>query len=110
MNSPFYAALATYRAACERWPGTPVTLRQGARVIEDSRRLRAVNKSTAGHEDRTPTQDEGDPTQRNTANGVEFRIMPSDDEGHWYWEVIKDGREVVVSDGSDGGGMVNNER
>jgi len=30
------------RAACERWPGTPITLRQGARVIEDSRRLRVV--------------------------------------------------------------------
>jgi hypothetical protein len=28
--------------------------------------------------------------------GVEFRIMPSDDEGHWYWEVIKDGHEVVA--------------
>jgi hypothetical protein len=26
-------------AACERWP---ITLRQGARVIEDSRRLRTV--------------------------------------------------------------------
>jgi len=24
--------------ACERWPGAPITLRQGARVIEDSRR------------------------------------------------------------------------
>jgi len=24
------------------WPGTPITLRQGARVIEDSRRLRVV--------------------------------------------------------------------
>jgi len=34
----FEAAEATYRAACERWPGTPITLRQGARVIEDSRR------------------------------------------------------------------------
>ena len=33
-------ALATYRAACKRWPGIPITLRQGARVIEDSRRLR----------------------------------------------------------------------
>jgi hypothetical protein len=33
---------ATFRAACERWPGTPITLRQGARVIEDSRRLRVV--------------------------------------------------------------------
>ena len=33
-------ALATYHAAVKRWPGTPITLRQGARVIEDSRRLR----------------------------------------------------------------------
>ena len=38
----YHVALATYRAACERWPGTPITLRQGARVIEDSRRLRVV--------------------------------------------------------------------
>jgi hypothetical protein len=30
------------RAACERWPGTPITLRHGARVIEDSRRLRVL--------------------------------------------------------------------
>ena len=36
----YQVALATYRAACERWPGTPITLRQGARVIEDSRRTR----------------------------------------------------------------------
>jgi len=28
----YQVALATYRAACERWPGTPITLRQGARV------------------------------------------------------------------------------
>ena len=43
----YQVALATYRAACERWPGTPITLRQGARVIEDSRRACAwcrVNK------------------------------------------------------------------
>ena len=39
----YQVALATYRAACERWPGTPITLRQGARVIEDSRRLREVS-------------------------------------------------------------------
>jgi hypothetical protein len=31
-----------FRAACQRWPGIPITLRQGARVIEDSRRLRVV--------------------------------------------------------------------
>jgi len=36
----YQVALATYRAACERWPGTPITLRQGARIIEDSRRRR----------------------------------------------------------------------
>ena len=33
----YQVALATFRAACERWPGTPITLRQGACVIEDSR-------------------------------------------------------------------------
>ena len=38
----YQVALATFRAACERWPGMPITLRQGARVIEDSRRLRTV--------------------------------------------------------------------
>ena len=26
----YQVALATYRAAVERWPGTPITLRQGA--------------------------------------------------------------------------------
>ena len=30
-------AMATYRAAVKRWPGTAITLRQGARVIEDNR-------------------------------------------------------------------------
>ena len=38
----YQVALATFRAAYERWPGAPITLRQGARVIEDSRRLRTV--------------------------------------------------------------------
>jgi hypothetical protein len=36
----YHVALAAYRAAVERWPGTPITLRQGTRVIKDSRRLR----------------------------------------------------------------------
>jgi hypothetical protein len=40
----YQVALATYRAPCERWAGTPVTLRHGARVIEDSRRLRVVKR------------------------------------------------------------------
>jgi hypothetical protein len=35
-------AMATYRAAIKRWPNTPITLRQGARVIEDSRHLRVA--------------------------------------------------------------------
>jgi hypothetical protein len=35
----YQVVLATFRAACERWPGTPIILRQGARVIEASRRL-----------------------------------------------------------------------
>jgi len=38
----YQVALVTYRAACQRWPGIPITLRQGARMIEDSRRLRVV--------------------------------------------------------------------
>jgi hypothetical protein len=38
----FEVAEATYRAAVARWPAARITLRQGARVIEDSRRLRAV--------------------------------------------------------------------
>jgi hypothetical protein len=38
----YQVALATFRAACERWPGRPITLRHGARVIEDSRHLRTA--------------------------------------------------------------------
>jgi hypothetical protein len=36
----FEEAVATYRAACQRWPDAAITLRQGARVIEDSRQKR----------------------------------------------------------------------
>ena len=36
----FEVAMATYRAACQRWPDAAITLRQGARVIEDSRQKR----------------------------------------------------------------------
>ena len=39
----FTVALATYRAACERWPKAAITLRQGAKVIEDSRRTRLAS-------------------------------------------------------------------
>jgi hypothetical protein len=38
----FEVAMATYRAACQRWPGAAITLRRGARVIEDSRRRTRV--------------------------------------------------------------------
>ena len=41
----FQLALATYRAAVERRPGGTITLRQGARVIEDSRRTRTASWS-----------------------------------------------------------------
>jgi hypothetical protein len=33
-------ALATYHAACKRWSGKAITLRQGPHVIEDNRRSR----------------------------------------------------------------------
>ena len=35
-------AKATYRAACKRWPGAPITLSEGMHVIEDNRRKRLV--------------------------------------------------------------------
>jgi hypothetical protein len=43
-------AHATYRAAIERWPGEAITLRQGARVIEDSRRSRFAAWADKGRE------------------------------------------------------------
>jgi hypothetical protein len=36
----FAVAKVAYRAACKRWPQAAITLRQGARVIEDSRQRR----------------------------------------------------------------------
>lgn len=36
----FELAVATYEAACKRWLGEPIMLRQRARVIYDSRRAR----------------------------------------------------------------------
>ena len=44
----YQLALATYRAACELWPGAPITLRQGAPVIEDSRQTRTASWSGKG--------------------------------------------------------------
>ena len=38
----FQLATATYHAACKRWPGAAITLRQGAKVIEDNRRERTT--------------------------------------------------------------------
>jgi hypothetical protein len=35
----FQIAQATFEAACKRWPSETITLRQGARVIEDSRKV-----------------------------------------------------------------------
>jgi hypothetical protein len=39
----YQVALVTHRAACQRWHDIPITLRQGARVSEDSRHLRVVS-------------------------------------------------------------------
>jgi hypothetical protein len=36
----YEVALATFRAACQRWPSIPITLRQGPQLIENSRGLR----------------------------------------------------------------------
>jgi hypothetical protein len=33
---------ATFDAACKRWPGECITLRQGIRIIEDSRQNRVA--------------------------------------------------------------------
>jgi len=33
-------AMATYKAACEQWPDDSLTLKQGSRVIADSRKAR----------------------------------------------------------------------
>ena len=38
----FELAMATYRTACERWRGANITLRAGATVIEDTRRVRTA--------------------------------------------------------------------
>jgi len=38
----FELAMATYQAARKRWPGAAITLRQGARVIEDGRQVRTA--------------------------------------------------------------------
>jgi hypothetical protein len=42
--------MATYRAACERWPGTVITLRQGARVVEDNRRTHVASLPDEGRQ------------------------------------------------------------
>jgi hypothetical protein len=39
-------AMDTYRSAVRRWPGGVITLRQGARVIEDSRDTRVASWPT----------------------------------------------------------------
>jgi hypothetical protein len=46
----FQIAQATYRAAVGRWPGGVITLRQGGRVIEDSRRTRFASWGDKGRQ------------------------------------------------------------
>jgi hypothetical protein len=43
-------AVAVFKAACERWPGGDITLRQGARVIADSRQTRTASWADKGRE------------------------------------------------------------
>ena len=37
-------AMAAYEAACKRWPGNCFTLRQGSRVIADSRQTQPAKR------------------------------------------------------------------
>jgi hypothetical protein len=46
----FPLAKKTYRAACERLPGASITLRQRARVIEDSRQTRIAASTDKGRQ------------------------------------------------------------
>jgi hypothetical protein len=46
----YQVAQAIYRAAVERWPGGAITLRQGARVIEDNRRTRFASWADKGRQ------------------------------------------------------------
>jgi hypothetical protein len=43
-------AMDTYRSAVKRWPEGVITLRQGVRVIEDSRRTRVASWADKGRE------------------------------------------------------------
>jgi hypothetical protein len=46
-------AMDTYRSAVKqvkRWPGVVITLRQGARVVEDSRQARTASLTDKGRE------------------------------------------------------------
>jgi hypothetical protein len=40
----YILAVAVWREAIARWPDATIILRQGARVVHDSRRPRSVNK------------------------------------------------------------------
>jgi hypothetical protein len=50
-------ALATYHAACKRWPGVAITLRKGALVIEDSRRSRLAILFSCPWSDKPPPEE-----------------------------------------------------
>ena len=43
-------AMDTYRSAVRRWPGGVITLRQSARVLEDSRDTRVASWADKGRE------------------------------------------------------------
>ena len=43
-SSDFAIAKAAFRTACERWPSAVITLEQGSRIIEDTRRGRIASQ------------------------------------------------------------------
>jgi len=34
-------------------------------------------------------------SRNNVSSNIEFRVMPSGD-GHWYWEIVRGGQQVIM--------------
>src|SRR5207245_11225220 len=63
-HEDYQVALATYRAACERWPSTPITLRQGARLSRtaddcDWRKLSLLSATSSSNRSVAPESHAG---------------------------------------------------
>jgi hypothetical protein len=62
-------ALATYHAACKRWPGKAITLRQGPPVIKDNRRSRLATLFSFPWSDKPfPRQRQAQPLNRQSCD------------------------------------------